>query len=54
MQTLHNAKSGVHLANMSDEVKSKGGAGIEVGDTVETPYRGGTHTFEVCTALWLG
>jgi len=34
------------FANMSDEIKSKGGASIEVGDTVETPYRGGTHTFE--------
>ena len=34
------------FVNMSDEVKSKGGVIIEVGDTVETPYRGGTHTFE--------
>ncbi|KAK5093947.1 hypothetical protein LTR70_004473 [Exophiala xenobiotica] len=32
---------------MSDQVKSKGDVDIKVGDTVETPYRGGTHTFQV-------
>ncbi|KEF63727.1 uncharacterized protein A1O9_01705 [Exophiala aquamarina CBS 119918] len=32
---------------MSEDVKSKGGATIEKGDTVETPYRGGTHTGKV-------
>ncbi|KIW66605.1 hypothetical protein PV04_05923 [Phialophora macrospora] len=29
------------------EVKSKGGAPIEKGDTVTTPYRGGKHEGEV-------
>ena len=32
---------------MSGEVKSKGGAPIEEGDTVNTPYRGGKHEGEV-------
>jgi len=39
---------------MSDQVKSKGGVGIEVGDTVETPYRGGTHTFQVLMSFPFG
>ena len=34
-------------ADMPDEVKSKGGATIEEGDTVNTPYRGGKHEGEV-------
>ncbi|KAK5074950.1 hypothetical protein LTS08_005473 [Lithohypha guttulata] len=32
---------------MSEEVQSKNGEAIEVGDTVETPYRGGKHEFQV-------
>ncbi|KAJ9664539.1 hypothetical protein H2198_000190 [Neophaeococcomyces mojaviensis] len=32
---------------MTGEVKSKGGAPIEEGDTVVTAYRGGKHEFEV-------
>lgn len=35
------------LRIMSGEIKSKGGAEIEIGDTVSAPYRGGKHEFEV-------
>lgn len=38
---------------MTDSVKSKEGEAIKVGDTVETPYRGGTHTFDVCAEFML-
>ena len=47
---VHSTESG---NQMSGEVESKGGAEIEVGDTVSTPYRGGKHEFKVdCPASY--
>ena len=37
---------------MSEDLKSKGGAEIEEGDTVMTPIRGGKHEFQVGIGLY--